>query len=135
MPSETKPEVKPTATPWAQGRMLDTRATRRYTASEWRVNEEVERRHVYANFSAEDEGRGRVHVAQFDRPEDAELCSRAVNAFDQIRSALEAIWAGVGDRKRNEIANAPDDALTTIPVLFGALKKLEAAILAAGGKE
>jgi hypothetical protein len=64
---------------WAQGRLLDTHNTRRWTAEQRAKDDAIERKMAFAHFSAEDEGRGRVCVFVYDT---AEECSEAVNAHN-----------------------------------------------------
>ena len=80
-----------TATPWQQGRLLST-STVRQQSKDWIDNADAtERRRVFANFRASDEGRSRVSVAVCERPEDADLIVRAVNSFDELVKALELV--------------------------------------------
>jgi len=63
--------------PWAQGRVLMTSTTIRWTAEQIAAENEREHRGVYAHFSPSDEGRSRVLVATCRRPDDAVLCAAA----------------------------------------------------------
>ena len=68
--------------PWSQGRTLKTEQTRHWPKEEWERNEQHEKRFVFANFSARDEGRGRVLVAECQREEDAALIVKLKAAAD-----------------------------------------------------
>ena len=63
----------------AQGRLLITWETKRWTAEQRADGDAIERKMAFAYFSAEDEGRGRVCVFVYDTPEE---CSMAVNTHN-----------------------------------------------------
>lgn len=66
--------------PWQQGRMLWTAITRRMPPQFHREAQEREARSLFAHFTAEDEGRGRVFLWQYDT---AEECSAAVEQHNR----------------------------------------------------
>jgi len=61
---------------WEQGRLLNTRETKRWSEEQRAKANATEHRMAFAHFSAVDEGRGRVCVFVYDTPEE---CINAVN--------------------------------------------------------
>ena len=76
-----------TATPWRVGHTLMTAQTERWSPEQWETNEREERRCVFANFHAEDEGRSRVLVCEAQTEEDAKFIVLAGNSYP--RAALD----------------------------------------------
>ncbi len=81
-----------TPEPWSQGLVLDTDTTRRWSRSEIGRANEQERRMVFANFTASDEGESRVRVAICESPEDARRIVACVNACAGITTAGLESW-------------------------------------------
>ena len=79
--------------PWHQGRTLSTEQTRRWTKDEFASNEARERRMVFSNFSATDQGRSRQLVAVFEREEDARLGAAAPDLLAALRT-LQSMGIG-----------------------------------------
>lgn len=75
-----------TPEPWTVGRTLDTPQTHRWTRAEREANDRVESRLVFSGFSAVDQGRSRVLVAECQRPDDA----RMIAAAPDLLTACEA---------------------------------------------
>lgn len=50
--------------PWRVGETLDTPQTRKWTADRRRRNDSLEATMVFARFTAEDQGRGRIPIAE-----------------------------------------------------------------------
>ena len=68
---------KHTPGPWAQGRLLMTSSTYRWSAEAREKADHEERCMVFAYFSAMDEGRGRRRIAACETEEDARLIAAA----------------------------------------------------------
>ncbi|MCS6232688.1 hypothetical protein G3488_17735 [Shewanella baltica] len=71
---------------WQQGRVLETRTTRRWCKQDLDRISRAERRTAFAHFYVHDEGRSRELVYQFDS---AEECAKAVNEHN--KSLAEAL--------------------------------------------
>lgn len=74
--------------PWRQGRTLVTQQTMLWTATQWLENERIERRMVFANFTFEDQGRGRRRVAICDNEKDAPLVAAAPEMYEALKDLL-----------------------------------------------
>ena len=70
--------------PWQQGRMLWTRLTRSIRPEFHGEAQEREARLLFAHFTAEDEGRGRVFLWQYDT---AEECAASVEQHNRELAA------------------------------------------------
>ena len=70
--------------PWSQGRTLMTSQTRRWSAAELTENDLVERRMVFANFLALDDGRSRRRVAVCESEADARLIAAAPELYEAL---------------------------------------------------
>lgn len=70
-----------TPEPWQQGRLLDTPQTLRWTKEERERTDAFERRLLFANFTAADQGKSRERVAEFRKAEDAVRVYYCVNAM------------------------------------------------------
>jgi len=97
--------------PWAQGRVLSTPQTQRWTAAERAASSARERRMVFASFSAMDQGRGRIRVAICEREEDARLIAAAPDMLAALQAtrkvlavAIRAAWEGATEDDVNEHA-------------------------------
>ncbi|MGI2095485.1 hypothetical protein [Shewanella glacialipiscicola] len=66
---------------WTQGRVLETRTTRRWSKPTLEQVSRIERRTAFAHFYAHDEGRSRELVYQFDS---AEECAKAVREHNKV---------------------------------------------------
>jgi len=70
---------------WKTGRLLDTPTTRRWTPEEKERGDQRERRGIYENFTAEDNGRSRRTVAVCETPSQAqEIISRIASLEAEI---------------------------------------------------
>lgn len=73
---------------WQQGRLLHTNRTRQYSKYEWDRYDAEERRMVFRNFDALDEGRSRERIAVFETAEDAARAVRDHNAAERSRADI-----------------------------------------------
>lgn len=62
---------------WSRGRLLATGLTRTFSAEQCKELEQIERRGVYANFRADDQGRSRTEVAYCPTPDVAAYIAAA----------------------------------------------------------
>jgi len=85
--------TKRTPGTWSQGRTLRTRQTERWTPEEIARNDQQEARMVFANFSALDEGRGRIRVAICERAEDAKVMAAVPALIDALQAYDMAVVA------------------------------------------
>lgn len=84
--------------PWQLGRTLHTRQTERWTPEQWESNEQHERLHIFVNFTANDEGRSRIIIAQaipdaLGSQEEAEANARLIAMAPTLLEALKALVA------------------------------------------
>ena len=110
--------MKHTPGPWSQGRTLETPQTRRWTEEQIESNDREERRRVFANFSAQDQGRGRHLVATCETEPDAALIAAAPDLLFAAKQALDLLSA-----------YAPKD----VPIVGMTKRDLEKAITKAEG--
>jgi hypothetical protein len=85
-----------TKEPWQQGRLLSTQGTRRLdktTRAQW---DKEERKRVFANFSAQDEGRSRSFIAAFQSEGDAVRAIACVNALTGIEDPAALMDEALG---------------------------------------
>ena len=75
--------------PWRQGFTLATNVTRRWTQEQWQQNEERERRLVFVNFTARDEGSGRKLIAACESEDDARLIAAAPELLDALKDLVD----------------------------------------------
>lgn len=135
MTDPTKPT--PTPTPWSQGRVLLTRQILKdgWTQKAIDARDAIERRTVFSQFSAMDEGRSRIKVSECEREEDAALIVRAVNAHAVLVEALllarkkarHLIWKNLPG-----LVAIDKDATTIAFALDPELQSIDAALRAAG---
>ncbi len=99
-----------TPTPWAVGHTLRTRDTQRWTDEQWERNESIERRLVFVNFRASDQGRSRERIAEFREPDDAEFAVRACNSYEDLLAALEGVMDHIEQLNRGHASSllSPD---------------------------
>ena len=64
---------------WTQGRVLETRTTRRWSKQDIELVSRIERRTAFAHFYSHDQGRSREFVYQF---ESVEECVSAIKAHN-----------------------------------------------------
>lgn len=76
---------------WQQGRLLYTNRTRWFRQDEWDRYDAEERRMVFRNFDALDDGRSRVRIAVFETAEDA---ARAVLDHNEAEDRRVAVAKG-----------------------------------------
>lgn len=76
--------IEHTKTPWVQGVTLRTNATLNWTIEQVAANNAIERRQIFSNFSADDEGRNRVLVASCQREETARRIVACVNRCEGV---------------------------------------------------
>lgn len=69
---------------WQQGQLLATRQTAHWSQAQRDEADAQEKCFVFVNFSAEDEGRSRLRIARFERPEDAARAIACVNALAPV---------------------------------------------------
>lgn len=90
--------MRVTEGPWRQGVLLDTANTRRWSEQQRQEQRQFERRRIFANFHAVDEGRSRAIVAQCSTENDARLIASACNSykshFSNPITAAESDWIG-----------------------------------------
>jgi len=67
-----------------QGRLLETNLTRKAHPDQRAEWEHGERRSLFARFTAEDQGRGRVFVGKFETAEDCAEMERRWNFFEGL---------------------------------------------------
>lgn len=111
------PEAKHTPTPWSQGRTLRTSRTKKWTDDEFARNDRIEAGLVFARFSAEDEGRSRIPVAEFYngsvggaaiQAANAAFTVRAVNNHAALVGALKALHHMVTSRHHADAYDNPN---------------------------
>ena len=82
--------VSHTPGPWSQGRTLLTAQTKRWSKDQWDENERMERRTIFASFSAEDEGRSRIPVARIsEQAHEWEANARLIAAAPDLLRELK----------------------------------------------
>jgi len=79
---------------WQQGRTLRTRQTEHWTPEQWAANEAEEKRRIFMNFTAEDEGRSRICIAEV-RPDAPEGTAERIAKLPELESRL-----GEAERER-----------------------------------
>lgn len=111
-----------TPTPWAQGRLLQTRKIAERSEDWQKEANERERTMVFANFTAIDEGRSRIFIAKCADANLAAFIVKAANCHEDLVGALEDIikqkkaWRGYNDdgidleRANKAIVKAKGDA-------------------------
>lgn len=95
--------------PWSQGRTLDTELTRKWTAELKAKNNKAERLLVFANFTSEDQGRGRVLIAACENECDAQLIAAApelLYSLEKIRDRMKDIHGYEGEMEIITVAIA-----------------------------
>lgn len=70
--------------PWSQGRTLRTSQTMRWNAEQFKANDAIEEKMVFAYFSQNDQGRSRVLVASCDDTANACLVAAAPLLLDEL---------------------------------------------------
>ncbi len=87
--------AKATAGEWAQGRLLSTEQTRRFSNEQRADFSDVEKSMFYVNFSPADEGRSRKRIGStLECPNDAHANAAAIvamhNAYPDLRAHIDA---------------------------------------------
>jgi hypothetical protein len=91
--------------PWSQGAVLSTPITRKFHTEVLAEYEAREKRSIFANFSAVDEGRSRVLIAVCQHEESARRIVACVNACaGQPTELLEATGIGLLGKSIDKIA-------------------------------
>jgi hypothetical protein len=85
---------------------LHTQQTDRWTAEQWKDNEQHERLRIFVNFTAGDQGRGRIIIAQaipdaLGSQEEAEANARLIALAPTMYDALQAAFDGWYDDPRH----------------------------------
>jgi hypothetical protein len=97
-----------TSTPWRLGRTLRTRDTARWTTEQWEASERQERLRIFTNFTAVDEGRGRIFIAQaisdvLVSQEEAEANARLIASSPDLYAALQWILKKLAAQRTDEL--------------------------------
>mgnify|MGYP003399560946 CR=1 FL=1 len=91
---------------WSRGRLLATGLTRTFSAEQCKELEQIERRGVYANFRADDQGRSRTEDAYCPTPDVAAYIA-AANP-QTIAALLADLDAARVDAARYQLLSDPD---------------------------
>jgi len=122
--SDQAPKFTPP--PWTQGRTLLTEQTKFWSRQQWKKNEAVEKCRVFANFSDQDQGRGRELIATFGTEEDAQLASAspdmyaALQPFAKIAEEAKKLRHGPGSTSEWRLKY--DDLMAVVAALAKAVK-------------
>lgn len=66
---------------WQQGILLRTRATNHYSQEQWEKGDVQEKRRIFCDFTAMDEGRSRTFIMECPDPDIAKAVVEAHNAY------------------------------------------------------
>jgi hypothetical protein len=77
--------------PWKQGRTLLTEQTLQWTEEQWNLNEAIENRMVFSNFSEIDRGISRVRVAICETRDDATLIAATQDLFEALEWIIKEL--------------------------------------------
>lgn len=83
--------------PWQQGITIITQDTKRWNKERRRFNDELEARMIFARFTAEDQGRSRIHIATCETAGEAEAIVRAHNKILELYTDLCGYVEGLED--------------------------------------
>lgn len=94
--------------PWQQGRLLRTQQVKRWERNgqtiEIKQAQQKEARTIFARFSAEDEGRSRIHIATCETAGEAEFIVKAHNyLLDLYKEACEDLAHAYGGDLHDKI--------------------------------